>query len=200
MFPRISTNRISGRSASNIACRRGLVVATLAPEGSICSPQCSSQTKASRASTLDGIAASVNRSSNVVGKSFSECTARSIRPAMSASSISLMKMPFASRGVPSSYVAGALNPASCIRSPTVRMTSISTVWPFARSLSATWFACHSASCEPLDPTRIVCVVTVNRIPVPPPRNSAHSDPSSRYHGERGNGGSIRCVLGCGPLR
>lgn len=182
MFPRISTNRISGRSANSIACRRGLVVATLAPEGNICSPQCSSQTNASRASTRCGIAASANLSSSVVGRSFSECTARSIRPSNSASSISLIKIPFASSGVPSANVVGAINPGSCIWSPTVRITSISTVYPFARSCAATWFACHNASCEPRDPIRIVCVVTVPTIrarlpPQPQPHHYFRS-----YHG------------------
>src|SRR6185312_13949014 len=72
-------------------------------------------------------------------------TARSMRPAASASSISLMKMPLALSGEPSANVAGATNAGSCMRSPMVRITSISTEWPCARSSAAMWLACQSAS-------------------------------------------------------
>ena len=63
----------------------------------------------------------------------SEWTARSILPAAKASSISLMKMPVPLGERPS----GAMNVGSCRRSPAVRMTSISTVWPLERSSAAT---------------------------------------------------------------
>ena len=60
-FPRSSTNRRSGRIASNCARRRGLFVPTRASSGSVCNPQKASQTNASRASARGGTAAITNR-------------------------------------------------------------------------------------------------------------------------------------------
>ncbi len=82
-----------GAQGSSIALRRGLVVPTRECSGSVCRPQKFSQTKASRASARAGMAASVKRGSISTGKSFREWTARSMRPAARASSISLIKMP-----------------------------------------------------------------------------------------------------------
>ena len=71
-------------------------------------------------STRGGVAASAKGSGSSVGRSLSECTARSTRPAASASSISLVNMPLEPTWA---------KVTSCSRSPVVLMISISTSWP-----------------------------------------------------------------------
>jgi hypothetical protein len=83
------------------------------------------------------------------GMSFIECTARSIVPAMSASSISLVKRP-----LPPTWASGR----SCTASPVTRITTMakaSSGRPVAaRRRSRASCACASASGEPRVPMRM----------------------------------------------
>ena len=104
--------------------------------------------KASRGSSRGRNADSTRPGGRTVGMSFDECTARSIAPAASASSISLVNRPF-----PPTSASGR----SWMASPVVRMILISmrsaSSPPAAASRRCTSRACASASGEPREPMR-----------------------------------------------
>ncbi len=129
---RSSRHSTSGRSAFSCACRRRLLVPMRAFCGSASKLAWFTETKASRGSTRSGIAAIVNGAASSVGRSFRLCTARSIRPAKSASSISLVNIPLPSPCAP----ATSANGTCCMVSPRVLMISIVTSCPAPRSRSA----------------------------------------------------------------
>ena len=80
-------------AASPCACRRSDAVPTTAPCGRSRKLAALRLMKASRTSSRGRHAASISPSGSTVGMSFAECTARSIVPASSASSISLVNSP-----------------------------------------------------------------------------------------------------------
>ncbi len=88
-LPRIGTvsmSRPSDRAqAFSWDARRGEPVPTLEPSGSRAKVSPSRATSTSLASSLTGIAASARPSGAAVGRSFRECTAKSMSPAISAS-------------------------------------------------------------------------------------------------------------------
>ena len=89
-FPRMSRISRSGRAARSCAARRKELVPTRAP---LVNSASLAPTSASRGSSRSGMAAKVNPGGRSVGMSFKLCTARSIFPCSSASSISLVNNP-----------------------------------------------------------------------------------------------------------
>ena len=144
-LPRSGTTSRSGRRKRTCAMRRRLDVPTRAPGAS--SSRDFPLTSASRGSCRTGIAPSCRPAGRVVGRSLSECTATSMRPPCSASSISFVKKP-----LPSSSCSGRSTSAS----PRVLMTTISARTPSVPSRSRTHSACQRASWLPRVPifTRI----------------------------------------------
>src|SRR5208282_4736579 len=123
-LPRIGTIRRSGRRRSNCAWRRSDAVPMLAPLGKPERLGAFAEINASRGSSRGNTQAISSPSGSQVSTSFSEWTARSIRPASNASSISLVKRPLP-----------PISPRrrSCTRSPVVRIVTISTAPGGARS-------------------------------------------------------------------
>src|ERR1700678_571462 len=104
------------------------------------------------------MAASSNPAGSSVGRSFSEWTAKSTRPAARASSISLVKIPLPMPPLVPTMARGT----SVILSPVVWMSSISTWCPRARRRAEMWLACQRASCEPREPMRRLGMVEDTR--------------------------------------
>ena len=147
-LPRNGTMARSGRKRLSSACRRGDAVPTTAPCGRSRRLLALRLINASRASSRGRNAASTRPAGKNVGMSFDECTARSMAPASSASSISLVNRP-----LPPASASGR----SWIMSPVVRMVLISIrsgarPQALARRL-ATSRAWTSASGEPREPMR-----------------------------------------------
>ena len=92
-FPRIERISRSGRSALSWAARRRLLVPTTAPFARWASDWRSRATRQSRTSSRRVTAPTTTPSASSVGRSFSECTARSISPSRSARSSSSVKSP-----------------------------------------------------------------------------------------------------------
>ncbi len=99
--------------ACAIACRRSDAVPSVAPCGSSASERALRLMKTSRASSRSRHAASTRPAGSTVGMSLAECTARSMSPRSSASSISLVNRP-----LPPTSASGR----SWMLSPVVRMT------------------------------------------------------------------------------
>ena len=114
-LPRKFTTARSGRSRLTSAWRRSDAVPTTAPCGSSCSVRLRRLMKASRGSSRGSTATIASPAGSTVGMSLAECTARSMRPASSASSISLVNRP-----LPPTSDSGR----SRIMSPLVRMISM----------------------------------------------------------------------------
>src|SRR2546425_517785 len=141
-LPRRGTTSRSGRRKRTCATRRRLDVPTRVP-----APRSISDlplTSASRGSWRSGTAPRASPGGSVVGRSLRECTATSMRPSSSASSISLVKKPF-----PSSSCSGRSTSAS----PRVLMITISAraTPPLAPSRCCTHCACQRASSLPRVP-------------------------------------------------
>ena len=115
-LPRNITTSRSGRMRRISAWRRSDDEPTLAPCGRSMIAFAALPIKASRASSRGRKAESSSPSGNTVGMSFDECTAMSILPASSASSISLVNRP-----LPPASDSGR----SWMRSPLVEMTTTS---------------------------------------------------------------------------
>ena len=118
-----------------------------------------SLTKASRGSSLAGIAPIASPAGPAAGMSFSEWTAASISPASRASSISLVNRPLP----PTSE-----SWRSLILSPEVVITVSDAAVPI---LSLTHPAWASASLEPRVPIRTCCVITPRPLPQGAPRGN-----------------------------
>ena len=160
-LPRIGVNRAPGNSRVSCAMRRTLPVpidgdlaerghelvdrvATVRPR-LVCAVARTGSTTASRGSSRGSTPAIASPSGSTAGMSLLLCTARSISPRSSASSISLTN----SRLPPTSD-----SGASCSRSPDVLMTTMRQGGPPAAAMrAATVFACHSASWLPRVPSR-----------------------------------------------
>src|SRR5437867_828411 len=93
-FPRISTNRSSGRRATSCALRRRLEVPTIASPRRVGSRV----TSRSEGSARGGTAATTTPSSSEAGRSLAEGTARSTTPAWSPRTISATNRPFTPDG------------------------------------------------------------------------------------------------------
>ena len=106
---------ISRSSRLTSACRRSDAVPTTAPCGRSCKVRLARLMKTSRASSRGSTATIASPAGSTVGMSLAECTARSMRFARSASSISLVNRP-----LPPTSASGR----SRIMSPLVRMISI----------------------------------------------------------------------------
>src|SRR5437899_1100737 len=117
-LPRSGTTARSGRRCRICATRRRLDVPTVAPAARPATDviPLSRVTRASAAFPRSGTTPSASPSANSVGRSLRECTATSIRPSRSASSISCVKNPF-----PSSWWSGRSTSAS----PRVALTTSS---------------------------------------------------------------------------
>src|SRR5581483_10277245 len=157
-LPRIPGTSRSARIARSCARRRRLPVATRAFAGSArrtarppaaASPPASGAraTITSRTSARSGTAAIAKPRARSAGTSFSECTATSMAPAASASSISFRNKP-----LPPTFASDTFASLS----PVVRMTTSSTAWPSASSRRAIWPLCASASALPRVPSRSGC--------------------------------------------
>src|SRR5947209_685086 len=92
-LPRRGTTARSARRRLTSAWRRSEAVPTVAPPGSSASVLALRLMKTSRASSRGSTAAITRPGGRMVGMSFAECTARSMAPAPSASSISLVNRP-----------------------------------------------------------------------------------------------------------
>ena len=92
-LPRNVMTSRSGRSRFTCACRRSEAVPTTAPRGNSRSALARRLMNTSRTSSRGRKAASTRLSGRKVGTSLAECTARSMLPASSASSISLVNSP-----------------------------------------------------------------------------------------------------------
>ena len=93
MLPLIGRISMSGRRAISCAARRGLLVPRRAPCGSSSNVKLNRLTSTSRGSSRSVKAASIRPSGRLAGKSLALCTAKSISPFRSASSISLTNIP-----------------------------------------------------------------------------------------------------------
>ncbi len=141
-FPRRSRRSRSGRMCFTCACRRRLLVPTRAPCRRFANVE---PTRQSRTSSRRQTAGNISREGMSVGTSFTLCTARSIVSSSSASSSSLINIPF-----PPICGSGA----RCILSPLVLMMTISASTPVAaNSCLRTDSACHLASMLPRVPIR-----------------------------------------------
>ena len=128
-------------------------------------------------------AAMTSPGGSTTGRSLVLCTARSIDPASSASSISLTnrRLPAPSSGVVSA------SGAALARSPDVRMTTISLGSPRASSRRATSRACHNANVLPRVPIRsgLASALTTRRTPAARRRPGACPAPRRlRSRGDR----------------
>ena len=141
-LPRMSTYVRSGRCLRSWATRLGEPVPTFAPAGSSSSPRPPPQS-ASYGLALRGTAAVTSPGTPAVGRSFSECTAKSQRP-------SRIAVRSAAANTPS---VGSRVREPRVTSPSVRTRTSSTVWPSARSWSATSSDCVTASCDARVPRR-----------------------------------------------
>ena len=163
---------ISLRKCFNCASRRGLDVPTTAHTGKLLIETLSSSmsrlsTRASLGSSRSQIAAIVSSSGRIVGTSFSEWTAMSMRPSSSASSSSFVKTPF-----PPITESG-----SVFKSPEVLMISMltSTAGPANASFALTHSACVSASLEPREPmTKLSLIFDCDRNYSSRPKTSRHA--------------------------
>ena len=126
-FPRISVTRRPSPRAANWAARRGEPVPTTDPAGSSPRVRPSRATRASRASSRTGIAATRRPGSGATGRSLSEWTATSISPASRALRRAVTKTP----------VPPMLDSDAVEVSPKVVISTISTVCPSSRRQSAT---------------------------------------------------------------
>src|SRR5439155_1130843 len=116
-----------------------------------------------------GTTPSASPSANSVGRSLRECTATSIRPSRSASSISCVKNPF-----PSSWWSGRSTSAS----PRVAMTTSSAAIRWRANAARTHSACHRASALPRVPS-LTAPLTCSPSPFPLPRSTAPAPPPTR---------------------
>ncbi len=119
-LPRIGTTARSGRACRTCAWRRSDEVPTTAPAGSSAMRLALALMKASRTSSRGSRQRIARPAGSSVGMSFMECTAMSISPASSASSISLVKRP-----LPPASASGR----SWMRSPVVLIARTSNVEP-----------------------------------------------------------------------
>ena len=147
-LPRSGTMARSGRKRLTKACRRSDAVPTTAPCGRSRKVLALALMKASRASSRGRNADSTRPGGSTVVMSFDECTARSMVPLSSASSISLVNSP-----LPPTSLSGR----SWMVSPVVRMILIS-IRAASRPQAAarrlcTSRACTSANGEPREPMR-----------------------------------------------
>ena len=168
-FPRRGTMVRSGRWWSSWAWRRRLLVPTRPPRGRSVNRAPVREIRTSRGSSRSVMATMSRPAGRSVGTSFMLWTARSTRRSSRASSISLTK-----RALPPTWASGT----SRILSPVVLIVCSSTVrsGKAARSRSATWFACQSASCDPRVPmTRALWLMARWR---DRPRLSARGSPPS----------------------
>jgi len=155
-LPRSGKTSRSGRSSSTCAWRRREAVPTTLPAGRPARLSPRRAKSASRGSSRGRIAARLRPSGSQVGTSFMEWTATSMRPANSASSISLVKRPLPPISA---------RVRSCTRSPVVLMTTISMAPSAASSpcacarRSRTSCAWASASALPRVPRRITADMT-----------------------------------------
>lgn len=147
-LPRNTETFKSRRANNTCACRRKLAVPTVAPAGKSANVFAFKLTNASRGSSRSGTQASVIPSGNRVGRSFSECTARSIRPSNSASSSSFVKRPLPP---------ASIKVRSWMRSPLVTIGTISNASSlnpsFAAKRARVCPVCASDSFEPRAPMR-----------------------------------------------
>src|SRR6266705_2429205 len=137
-LPRRGFTFSAGWRSRNCASRRRLEVPMMLPGGKASRLALRFDTRQSRGSSLEVIAARQKPSGRRIGTSFAECTARSARPSSSAASSSLTKRP-----LPPIWASGR----STIRSPRVVIPRMLTSQFGYRRLSspATCSACHIAS-------------------------------------------------------
>ena len=159
-FPRNVSTFKSGRVPSKNPCRRKLHVPITLPTGRSVRLFISSffvfRITASRTSSRGNIQGIDSPSGNTDSMSFIECTAASIRPPRSASSISL-----ANSALPPPLRSSGFSPCSGVQSPEVLMTTVSTLTSgrTRASASRTISACRSASAEPRVPNLKLTLIT-----------------------------------------
>ena len=149
-LPRIGTTSRSGRIIFSSAIRRAAPVPTLAPAGRSASFRPSRATSASFTAARSVTAARCSPSGAAVGRSFSECTAKSISPAYSASRRALTNTPVppitdsASREV-SPYV---VTWTSSTARPVAAVTAAATIPDWARARALALVPSRNARSEP----------------------------------------------------
>ena len=149
-LPRMASTSKPRPRARSCAVRRGEPVPTRDPLGSSASVTPSRLTRASRGSSRCGNAMTTRPSAGCVGRSLSECTAKSMLPARSWRRSSVTKTP-----VPPNVASASLD-----RSPSVTTSTSSTSRPCLLTASATVVDCVSASVDRRVPRRSVDVAVV----------------------------------------
>src|SRR6266536_425194 len=135
-LPRTGTGRRSGRSSSSWAARRGEPVPIRAAEGRSASFAPSRAASASRGSSRCVTAASVMPSAGLAGRSFSECTAKSISPCSRHA-----RRPLTNTPVPPIWARSArltspnvVIPTSSTWRPVRSVTRLATRWDWASAI------------------------------------------------------------------